>query len=79
MSWYYAEGGQQKGPVSDQDFEALVQAGSVRDDRSTQISRMGGSAETLVTAFVVSPRGVPSGSSVVTMATPVGNALMMAK
>ena len=39
----------------------------------------GGSAETLVTAFVVSPRGVPSGSSVVTIATPVGKALMIAK
>ena len=32
-----------------------------------------------MTALVVSPRGVPSGSSVVTIATPVGNALMILK
>jgi hypothetical protein len=36
-------------------------------------------ADTLVTAFVVRPRGVPSGSRVVTIATPVGNALMIEK
>lgn len=29
MSWFYAQGGQQKGPVSDQELQALVQAGTI--------------------------------------------------
>ena len=52
-------------------------AGSVREVRSTQTSRSGGSAETDETAVVVSPRGVPSASSVVTMATPAGYEAMI--
>ena len=52
-------------------------AASVRLVLSTQTSSIGGSAETALTAFVVSPRGRPSSSSVVTIATPVGNALMI--
>jgi hypothetical protein len=30
MSWYYASGGQQKGPVDDAQFEAMVSAGQIR-------------------------------------------------
>jgi len=45
-------------------------AGSVRESRSMQTRRIGGSAETLVTAFVVRPRGVPSRSSVVAKCPP---------
>jgi hypothetical protein len=32
MSWYYAENGQQVGPILDADFESLVLQGIVRDD-----------------------------------------------
>ena len=32
MSWYYAESGQQRGPVTDAELNGLVQAGSIRDD-----------------------------------------------
>src|SRR5947207_4034156 len=32
MNWYYAEAGQQRGPVSDAELSGLVQAGTVRDD-----------------------------------------------
>jgi uncharacterized RDD family membrane protein YckC len=32
MEWYYAESGQQRGPVSEAEFEALQRAGTVRDD-----------------------------------------------
>jgi uncharacterized RDD family membrane protein YckC len=32
MNWYYAEAGQQVGPLSDVDFDGLVQAGKVRPD-----------------------------------------------
>src|SRR6188472_323497 len=54
-------------------------AASVREARSTQTRIVGGSAETLQTAVVVSPRGVPSASSVVTIATPDGNEAMTSK
>ncbi len=30
MSWYYASGGQQQGPVDDAQFEALIQAGQIK-------------------------------------------------
>ena len=56
---------------------ACRSASSVRLVLSTQTSSIGGSADTAQTAFVVSPRGLPSSSSVVTIATPVGNALMI--
>ena len=42
-------------------------------------SSSGGSAETLHVIVHVSPRGWPSSSSVETMVTPVGNALISAK
>lgn len=32
MPWYYAENGQQKGPVTDEEFQSLVTAGNVRAD-----------------------------------------------
>jgi uncharacterized RDD family membrane protein YckC len=32
MSWYYAESGQQRGPVTDAELNDLAQAGSIRDD-----------------------------------------------
>jgi len=32
MSWYYAEGQQQRGPVTDPELEELARAGTVRDD-----------------------------------------------
>ena len=32
MSWHYAVGGQQKGPVSDDEFNGLVSAGTVQPD-----------------------------------------------
>jgi len=32
MSWYYAETGQQRGPVSDADLSDLVKAGTIRED-----------------------------------------------
>jgi uncharacterized RDD family membrane protein YckC len=32
MQWYYAEGGQQKGPVEDLALDELVRSGTVRDD-----------------------------------------------
>jgi len=32
MDWYYAEAGQQRGPVNDAEFERLVQAGTIRGD-----------------------------------------------
>src|SRR6187551_3463537 len=54
-------------------------AASVREARSTQTRIVGGSAETLQTAVVVSPRGVPSAPSVVTIATPDGNEAMTSK
>ena len=38
---------------------------------------MGGSADTLISAFVVNPHGLPSSSTVVTIATPVGKAVMI--
>ena len=31
MEWYYAEAGQQRGPVSDAEFENLVRAGAIQD------------------------------------------------
>src|SRR5581483_7115194 len=52
-------------------------AGSVREVRSTQTRSSGGSAETDETAVVVSPRGVPSTSRVVTTATPAGYEAMI--
>ena len=54
-------------------------AASVRDARSTQTRMVGGSAETLQTAVVVSPRGAPSSASVVTIATPDGNEAITSK
>jgi uncharacterized membrane protein len=32
MPWYYAESGQQKGPVTDEQFQSLVASGAVRGD-----------------------------------------------
>jgi len=32
MDWYYAEGGQQRGPVSEAEFDNLVVAGTIRRD-----------------------------------------------
>ncbi|MBI3880782.1 MAG: DUF4339 domain-containing protein, partial [Verrucomicrobia bacterium] len=32
MNWYYAEGGQQKGPVADAEFDSLIQSGAIRPD-----------------------------------------------
>lgn len=32
MNWYYAEDGAQKGPVSEEQFQALVQAGTIQPD-----------------------------------------------
>jgi uncharacterized RDD family membrane protein YckC len=32
MEWYYAEDGQQRGPVNEADFDNLVRAGTIRDD-----------------------------------------------
>lgn len=32
MEWYYAEGGQQRGPVSPEEFEGLVAGGTVKPD-----------------------------------------------
>ena len=58
---------------------ACRSASSVLLVRSTHTSSIGGSAETEQTAFVVRPFGSPSASSVVTIATPVGNALMIPK
>ena len=54
-------------------------AASVRDPRSTQTRIVGGFAETLHTAVVVSPRGAPSSETVVTIATPVGNDAITSK
>src|SRR6185503_8885822 len=30
MTWYYASGGQQQGPVDDAQFEALIQSGQIK-------------------------------------------------
>ena len=54
-------------------------AASVLEPRSTQMRIVGGFAETLQTAVVVSPRGRPPSSSVVTMATPEGNDAITSK
>jgi len=54
-------------------------AESVRALRSTQISSVGGSAETLDTAVVVSPNGTSPSPLVVTIATPDGNDAMISK
>lgn len=32
MDWYYAEGGQQRGPVSEPEFEDLIRNGTIRND-----------------------------------------------
>jgi len=32
MEWYYAESGQQRGPVSDADFQGLIRAGKINAD-----------------------------------------------
>ena len=54
-------------------------ADKVRALRSTQISSVGGSAETLDTAVVVSPNGTSPSPLVVTIATPDGNDAMISK
>jgi hypothetical protein len=51
----------------------------VREPRSTHTRTVGGCAETLDTAVVVRPRGVPSGPTVVTTATPDGKDAMISK
>jgi len=56
---------------------ACRSAASVRLVCATHTSSSGGSVETEQIALVVSPRGRPCSSSVVTIATPVGNALMI--
>lgn len=52
MSWHYLEGSEQRGPVTDADFEALVRGGTVRHD--TLVWREG-MAEWLPYAQVVGP------------------------
>jgi len=32
MDWYYAEAGQQRGPVAESEFDGLISAGTIRDD-----------------------------------------------
>ncbi len=32
MSWYYADGGQQRGPVTDDELSALLAAGAITAD-----------------------------------------------
>lgn len=39
MEWYYAQDGQQRGPISESDFALLVQSGTIR--RSTPVWRTG--------------------------------------
>ena len=43
MNWYYVDGGQQAGPVSDPELAALVQSGKVQADTLVWREGMAGS------------------------------------
>lgn len=57
MSWYYAEAGQQKGPVTDAEFDGLIQSGTIRPD--TLVWREGMAAWQKLSAVRPVAGGVP--------------------
>ena len=61
-----------------QKIDAREIIGCAEASRFTQISTIGGSAETLVNALAVNPYGTPS-AKVVTIVTPVGNRRMASR
>lgn len=77
MSWYYAESGQQKGPVSEEDFQRLITAGAI--SRETLVWREGMSTweplSVVAARFqLVIPEVTPLTASVPGVASPDGQA-----
>ena len=58
MSWFYAEGGTQKGPVSEEVFRALVQAGTIT--ATTLVWRAGMADWQQYGTLSAAPAGLPS-------------------
>lgn len=63
MPWYYAEDGQQKGPVSDEQFQSLVAAGAVRPETLVWREGMANWAPYGTVLPVAAPVAMPSGTT----------------